>query len=620
MTFGSYTPSSSKPSRGARLNIAVFVLFVVVSLIMTWPLALHLGSSVIGPFRTDNFEYIWKIYWVKHALFDLGQSPWIAPDIYYPNGYLLAYGEITPLHTFWGLPITLLTGEVTSYNLFILFSTILSGYFTYLWVLSLTRNQPASILAGVIFAFCPYRMARIAGHLPLVSTEGFPLFFLGIEQFVQKQRLRDAGLAAIGFATSTLSSWYYGVILALAGVVYVLTRIRARRAFLKTRHTYLGLGMFLLIVLTLVGPFVVPYLPLVRDNATRIPLEMADFWSASLLDFALPNVRHPIWGDALQAFFPVVGGNPLYEFILSWGLVTTVLGLYGWRWAKSDALKSLRWLVVVSLVLSLGMTLHLVAGLAISLPVGKGIATSYNSLMNWLGQKVSLLKEPYAMARPSSVAVPLPGLLLRWFVPGMGSMRTWARFAIVATFGAATLAGLGLDSWYHLELVKNAIPLPPTRRKLWMVTALFTTLVLFEFWTGPQSLVRVEPRAVDRWLAQQPGQFTIMQYPLGTALNGDQMLYTRYHGKRVAFGYGTYLPILFKQRHPELIGFPDDASLDRLAEWGVRYVLLDVGALPSPSRPVVDDVPPNVLELIKQQPRLQPVGTFDDIQVYRLQP
>ena len=110
------------------------------------------------------------------------------PDIYYPSGYPLSFGEITPLHTFWGLPITLLVGEVASYNLLILISTVLSGFFTYLWLWTLTGNRAASVLGGLIFAFYPYRMARIAGHLPLVSTQGFPLFFLGAESFVEERK------------------------------------------------------------------------------------------------------------------------------------------------------------------------------------------------------------------------------------------------------------------------------------------------------------------------------------------------------------------------------------------------------------------------------------------------
>jgi hypothetical protein len=587
---------------------------------MTWPLILHLDSSVIGPFRNDNYEYIWKIYWIKHALFDLHQSPWLAPEIYYPDGYLLAYGEITPLHTFWGLPITLLVGEVASYNLFILISTILSGYFTYLWLWSLTGSRGASLLGGLIFAFCPYRMARIAGHLPLVSTEGLPLFFLSVERFLGQQRPRYAFLAGLGNAISALSSWYYGMILAISGIVYLLARIPEWRSHSKMRATWAGVGIFAVTVVVLVGPFTVPYMSVIQSDAAYIPLEMADFWSASLLDFLVPNMRHPLWGDGLQAFLPTLPDGPIYEFILSWGVITTILALYGWRWSMTKAARGLRWLVIISLILSMGMTLHLSVGLPIALPVPEEIATLFNNLMGWFSEQASLLQEPFSLARKSSITVPLPGLLLRWFVPGMGSMRSWGRFAVVATLGLAVLAGLGLDSWYRREILKGSISSRAARRKLWLATSVCAASVLFEFWTGPQPLVRVEPRPVDTWLAQQPGKFAIMQYPISTALNGAQMLYTRYHGKRVVFGYGTYLPIRFRQQHPELAGFPDDSSLDQLSGKEVRYILLDLRVIPAAGQRVVDDIGSDVLAEIAQQPRLELVGTFDQIQVYALLP
>ena len=600
-------------------HLGVMLFFALITVAMTWPLALHLSTSVIGPFRSDNYEYIWKIYWVKHALFDLRQSPWLVADIYYPSGYLLAFGEITPLHTFWGLPVTLLVGEVASYNLFILISTVLSGYFTYVWLWRLTGNRAASVLGGLIFAFCPYRMARIAGHLPLVSTGGFPLFFLGAENFAEKQKPRDALLMGIGFAISTLSSWYYGMILTIMGVIYLLVRVSSRRAFLKMRTTWIGLGVFTATVVLLVGPFTWPYLSVAQSGAARIPLEMADFWSASLLDFFLPNVRHPLWGEALQTFLPTAADGPLYEFILGLGLTTGFLALYGWRWAAAPAVRGLRWVVVASLVLSMGMTLHLTVGLPIAIPVPESVAAAFNSLANWLSEQASLLHEPFSLARQSSVPVPLPGLLLRWFVPGMGSMRSWGRFAVAASLGLAVLAGLGLDSWYRRELLKDGATSRHARRGLWLAAMVFAALVLFEFWTGPQPLVRVEPRPVDEWLAEQPGQFAIMQYPIHTALSGDQMLYTRYHGKRVVFGYGTYLPILFAQRHPELAGFPDSASLDRLSDWTVRYVLVDLSAIPPAGQNLSGDIGPDLLAEIASQPRLELTGTFDTIQVYRLQ-
>jgi len=49
-------------------------------------------------------------------------------------------------------------------NFSILVSFILSGLGMYLWVRRLTGNTTASIIAGSIFAFAPYRMSHLLGH------------------------------------------------------------------------------------------------------------------------------------------------------------------------------------------------------------------------------------------------------------------------------------------------------------------------------------------------------------------------------------------------------------------------------------------------------------------------
>jgi hypothetical protein len=42
------------------------------------------------------------------TLIDTAQSPWLVPFCLLSNGYLLAYGEVTPTNTLFGLPFTLL--------------------------------------------------------------------------------------------------------------------------------------------------------------------------------------------------------------------------------------------------------------------------------------------------------------------------------------------------------------------------------------------------------------------------------------------------------------------------------------------------------------------------------
>ncbi len=592
-------------SSPARDSIRVALLFLVLAVIVTWPLALHLGTHIIGPFHGDNLEYVWKIWWVKHALIDLRQSPLIQPDIFYPYGYPLAYGEITPIHTYLGLPLTVLLGPVATYNLFILVSFVLSGLFTYLFVRRWTRSSPAGIVAGIIFAFCPYRMARIAGNLPLVDTHWLPLCLLFVERYIGRRRWGDAALAGLSFSALALSSWYYMAALGLLLPVYLLARVRGWRD--QDWKSWMQGGLvFGLVASVSIFPFLVPYLGVQQTGEAMVPLEQAAFWSASLTDYLTPNPRHFLWGDWVREHLTFyIGGLP-YEFLLGWGLVSTILALYGWRRGST---REWGWWIVIALVLSLGPVLTLFSR-TISFPAPAGFSRLANGALDWLGRH-SLVHEPYALAPPGSVAIPLPALLLRWFVPGLAGMRSWGRFAIFATFGVAVLGGIGVSSF-----MQEGLETRPSRATVfgrWSVAVLLAGLVFFEFYTGPQQLVEPGPRPVDEWLAARPERATIIQLPLAVALSGPQMYYTIHHQQRLASGYGTYLPILFETSYPELDEIASDRAVHTLATWGGRgidLILVDERDMPS------DD--PR-WEMIASQSRLELETIQDGVRVYRIE-
>jgi hypothetical protein len=196
------------------------------------------------------------------------------------------------------------------------------------------------------------------------------------------------------------------------------------------------------------------------------------------------------------------------------------------------------------------------------------------------------------------LGIPLPVMVLR-VLPFAGSIRSWGRFSVMVMLGMSLLAGAGL-----VLLLKD---LP--RRRAQAAAAGLLAALLVGSWIGPAALVAVEPRPVDVWLAGQPGDFPIMQYPIGEALSGPSVLYTRYHGKPVVFGYGTYFPLRFRERNPELYDFPADAALDRLAGWSVRYILIDTAGL---------SAEPYTLADLDANPRLRHVATLGDQAVYEL--
>ena len=79
---------------------------------------------------------------------------------------------------------------------------------------------------------------------------------------------------------------------------------------------------------------------------------------------------------------------------------------------------------------------------------------------------------------------------------------------------------------------------------------------------------------VDTWLAAQPGDFAIMQFPLVRALNGPMLYRGIIHGKKMTYAHGTFYPPVYVEAEKTLGRFPEPASLDLLEEWGVRYILV----------------------------------------------
>ncbi|HLU10712.1 MAG TPA: hypothetical protein VK003_13665, partial [Oceanobacillus sp.] len=551
-------------------------------------LILNLNTHVLGGAKLDNFEYLWKMWWVPHAIFERGISPFFHPDIYVPFGYPLAYGEITPVHTFGMIPFTLLFGEIISYNLSALASFILTGWAMYAlarrWLARLTPSSPARVkgepneesvwsdsrllflaafFAGAALAFCAYRMQKLTGHVPMSDTQWLVLTLLFFDWWLERRELRDAAFTGLFFSLSALSSWYYPFMLILLLPVYALFRVESIRQLLTDRRSYIALGVAAIITAVLCVPFLIPYLQLNTEGATYVPLEEAAFWSASPTDYVMPNPLHPLWGNTVQKVMWPFPSPMMTEFVISIGWITIVLTLFAWRETKGKNWRALKALVVTAFILSLGPILYLSR-----LPLN----------------------------------VPMPAYIVREIMPFADSLRSWGRFSIFVMLGCSLLAGAGL--------ILGLGTLTPRIRYSGAVIAL--VLVLFAAWIGPFPQTRVEPRPVDLWLAEQPDNAPIMEYPIPEALSGPAMLYTRYHQKPVVFGYGTYLPLLYRQRHPDLYTFPDDAALDQLEQWGVHYVLITVPALSYDQSFTMDEV--------DTQPRLRHVTSLGDVVVYELLP
>jgi hypothetical protein len=107
-----------------------------------------------------------------------------------------------------GVPLVLV------YNLALLATFVLAGTAMYVLVRALTGQAPAALVAGVIFAFYPFRFEHYS-HFELLWCFWMPLALLALHRTVAFGRLRNGALTGAALAAQAYSCMYFGVFLAV---------------------------------------------------------------------------------------------------------------------------------------------------------------------------------------------------------------------------------------------------------------------------------------------------------------------------------------------------------------------------------------------------------------------
>ncbi|MFL5732221.1 MAG: 6-pyruvoyl-tetrahydropterin synthase-related protein [Chloroflexia bacterium] len=559
---------------GSRWELpAVAVLTGGIAVAITWPLAARLGTSMPG-WPGDNFAFLYKFWWFRTALLIDHRWPFYDPNTFAPFGFNLGQGEPTLANTLPGALLGAVFNDVAAYNLIVLLSFVVSGLGAYLLVREITGNRPAATLAAVAFAFCPYRLSQMAGHIQMLGTGWIPLSFYFAERALRTRRWQPAALSGVALGLAALSAWYYAYIAGLLLGIYLLLRLWSLRRNLNARWLLrAGLAAFVAFLL-IAGPVALPSLSIWASGGLTHSAKAADEASASPLDYVIPNALQPAWGElSMRAH----SGQNIIEDLLYLGLVTTAIAVAGlaFRGRRRGNEPSLvaPWLVIliISLVLSFGLTLHGLAGL-VTLPA------------------------------TGNAPIPMPARLLYDWLPLFSSMRAYARFGLVAMLALAVLAGL---AWSRLARAR-----PSTASWLTLVAII---CILIDYWAAPYpwGTTHVQPTRAATFLASAPPG-TVMQMPLQSALSGPALFAEVYYRKPIAYGYDTFEPAEWRAARPSLLDFPSDASLDVLAKWGVKYIVVSANAYGADW--------PGTLAFLKSLPRLRHLQDFNEARSWDVDP
>jgi hypothetical protein len=511
------------PRLTARELLGVALLGTVLALAMHWPLPLHMGRDIAQDLG-DPLVQAWQVAWDGHALrtqpTELFQANtfWPLPDSLAISDALVGYAPA-------GLIGSGTRAAVARYDALFLFAYALCFAGAWLLARELGLGRAGAAVAGVAFAYAPWRLEQ-EGHMHVISSGGIPLaLFLLIRGY---RRGSPATILAgwlvatwqfsLGF-TLGLMVFYLLAAGTLAVIVLWWRRGRPRPPPRVLVATASGMLCFALVA----GLLARPYLRVLDAHPeARRTIENVAGFSGPPYEFLAAARSSRVWGAATAPLREGLQAVP--EMTLFPGLAILGLAFAGWRFGTLPRRlrRGLALGVLAFAVLSLGFQLN---GLSWLYPY----RWLYEFLPGWQGIRV----------------------------PGRLHTLTTLCLALLAGAGAAALAARVRARWSPLAAGA--------------AVALACTAILAEGW-GFADHPTVPLAPAGQRAAPQPA----LHLPAGAFDNRRYVLWSTDGFPRIVNGRGSFIPRGFERLLQVTARFPDARSVAYLRRLGVRSVTVHV--------------------------------------------
>ena len=181
-------------------------LFFLLSIAWTWPLATRLSTRLAHD-SGDPVLNAWILWWNTQAV--PFTARWWNPEVFYPIPGALALSEHLFGLALFSMPMHAAgLNPAAAYNITLILTIWLSGFFAFLLGRHLTGSAFAGIVCGVAFACAPYRAGQLA-HLQVLAAQWMPLTLLAMHRYVREPRRVWLVVFATAWLVQALSNGYY---------------------------------------------------------------------------------------------------------------------------------------------------------------------------------------------------------------------------------------------------------------------------------------------------------------------------------------------------------------------------------------------------------------------------
>ena len=594
-------------------RLLVFLLYLLLTIIITYPTIRNLGTIMYSP-KGDALGTTFLFWWFKYL--DINNLPLNSDYLLsYPFGAQATSASMPPLYLYGGKILTSLFNEIFAFNVFIFLGIFLSAVGAYYLTYYFTKSETAGFIGGLVFALAPYHITHAYG-LNTFTTQWIPFFVLYLFKTRDNLSYKNAIICSLFFSLVALSSYYYAVFMSIVFVCFIIAIIFVK--FNELRKTDEPIVPLVTKLKGSIGPYELKVISVsvlfsiaiilsanyallssvinsmfANDIASvsGIAAERLQFnilydfvgHSAHLWDYFIPSYQHPVFGKYVYDFVlnhEFAGFNP-EERILYVGFIPLAFTIYALFKKRDFAEHFFVFIALVAFVFASGPFMQYIPVFGIPVPYILVIPMLYafykkktkagyvllaasifaSSLPFWLYDLIPFIG---IMDNYNILPIPMPAFLIYLTVP---MIRVMERFDVIIMLSVSVLSGMGVC---HLM---NSIK---SHKKQILLVSLIALLICFEFTNVPPwraSDVSDVPE-VYNWLAGQPDNVVIVEYPFDSI----QMFYQRVHQKNMINGFAIetlkltpsveYLtnpgvPGMLKQLGATYVVFHEDAYMKR---------------------------------------------------------
>ena len=157
----------------------------------------------------------------------LGRGWWNA-NIFHPHPLALAYSEhFLPAGAAGAAGLLVTANPILGYNLVFLSTFVLSGLGMFLFARELTGRRAGAFVAGLAYAFAPYRIASLP-HLQVLSSAWMPFVLFGFRRYLATGGCSRWSGRSSAWIAQNLSCGYYLLFFSPVVVVYIAWELTVR--------------------------------------------------------------------------------------------------------------------------------------------------------------------------------------------------------------------------------------------------------------------------------------------------------------------------------------------------------------------------------------------------------